>query len=355
MARRNRWPRIRGGRRLSDAQLAAIHAKGQRYTKARQLISGKPHMTYNPGTGQMEPEDYSLHQRQAPTHVFPKKDSKTGLTKPITFTPKKLHELYVRAGQQFGELPIKSKSGKIYFRGDQERQKKIRRFLDARERRMQERMAKHKGVFKPQESDIEVPVDKRFRIERTPITSVSDTVKYDPQEVLLMGRGSSRPSVTGARGGSPLNRKKGQIPEIAGRTRRGFDPDAIRYRWKDIIETRRRHGVAIKGKPPLKPGLSISDVGKNIKQFPLRKRKADPIEKERIRKEKETLRLRKQALRLHLRQLKQNRQKIVQRRQAQARRLKVRERRDLQKSKQLERKSRWQRFLTRLTGLTSRR
>jgi hypothetical protein len=344
------WPRRFGGRRLSDAQLAAIHAKGQRYTKARNLLSQKPHMTFNPGTGQMEPEDHTPYQRQAPTHVFPHKKSKTGLTKPIEFTPKKLSELRMKAAQHFGESPRVSAAGQLYFKADKERHKKIQRILMARERKIQQKLAKRSGTLRlPEDTNVEIPAGK-LRFERTTLPNVGERTVYDPQEVALVKGGSIYPTVTGGRGGSPLKRKKEELPTISGRSIRGIDPNALRFRWKDIISAREKGGVVIRGRLPLKPGLSTSVTGP-IKNF--RKGKPDPIERIRIQKEKETLRLRKQALRQHVKKIRQNLVKIRQDRRRLEKQIAKRERKRILVAQQTKKKSKIRAFISKITSFGS--
>lgn len=262
--RKHYWPRVRR-RGLSDSQLRAIHAKGLSYTKTRDAAFKKPHMTFNPGTGKMEPEDYARYQRQAPTHVFPKKESKSGLTKPIEFTPRKLHEMAVRAGQKFGTLPIRSSSGRWYFPISKEKQKKIHRAIVARESKIQKQLAKRSRTFHPTESNIEVPAGK-LRIERVALPNVGENIKYDPQEVITSNPKASSRSLLS------------------------------RDRWKEAIEARKKYGFKFSGRAPLKSGISTSDVGASVKS--MGKTVRDP-------KEKETVRLRKKALRMHIQQLQQ--------------------------------------------------
>ncbi len=327
--------------------------RGHREWAAIFASRGKPHTTYNPGTGQMEPEDYALYQRQAPTHVFPDKKSKTGLTKPIEISPRKLVELRHRAEQQFGESPRRSSSGKFYWTDRKDIKKKIQQIEMARERKLQQRLAKRSGTLRQSEdTDIEIPVSKRFRVERPKIESVSDTVRYDPQEVALLKGGSMRPSVIVPRGGSPLKDFKGKSPNPT-RISRATDSEAIRYRWKDIIKARKEGGVRITGKVPLKSGISSSEVGRRV--VSTSKAKLDPIELIRTRKEKETARLRRKALRMHVQKLGQNVKKIRQERKLLEKRIARKDRQRVKIAQKTKRQSRLRTFLSKLISVGGRR
>lgn len=324
-------------RHIGRRQWAAIYAK-----------AGKPHTTYNPGTGQMEPEDYTLYQRQAPTTAalsdreqvkLRRRKTPLKLLKPIDFSPKQMREMYVRAGQQFGEIPRKSSTGKLYVtsKSRKEALKNIDRIRSARERKIQQRLAKRKGTLRrPQDAEVYVP--KNLRFERAPIASLAETPKYDPQEVVLGGGGHTRATRSVQRGKGELLKRKVDVI-------RATDPENIRYRWHDIIKARKAGGFKIIGKPEMKRGLSTSVTGP-IKGI-ARRGKADQIEKIRLKQEKELQRLRKKAktqygsqLRRELKGLKNERDRL-------------RKRRNLRASKMLprERKSRLNRFMSRIGSI----
>jgi len=345
--------------------------RGHREWAAIFSRKGKPHTTYNPGTGQMEPEDYTLYQRQAPSTAglsdreqvkIRRRKTPLNLLKPIDFTPKQMQEMYVRAGQQFGEAPRKSSTGKPYYTSGSRKEvlKRIDRIRAARERKLQQRLAKskRKGTMRlPQDTDVELPTPKNLRIERTPITSVAETIKYDPQEVVLSKGGSTRPTIVATRGGSALKTFSGKSTNPTQLTRVS-DSGNIRYRWADIIKARKEGGFRILGKPEMRRGFSTSASKPIISPAPVRIGKADQVEKIRLAKEKQTEKLRKQARKQYAGKLRQDLKKLRRERDTLRRRAADRERKRVKQARmmprKIERKNRWNKFMSRIGSLVDK-